>query len=168
MLIFFGAIYLNRVAVGFFLDAVEKILLRPETGKSHAKFAEKLNRKLLREVTSISRMTHKNIVRYYQAWVEGESFVKDSDSESEVISEDPITAEYESSSQSGWWEKKVSGDESDDDKSNVGKIDDFADMLRFGTPNNVLQVRQKLHLMYMSSPSNLTSIRTRSLQVTTD
>lgn len=153
-MIFFGAIYLNRVAVGLFPDAVKKILLRPETGKSHAKFAEKLNRKLLREVTSISRMTHKNIVRYYQAWVEGESFVKESDSESEVISEDPTTAEYESSSQSEWWKKKVSGDESDEHKSNVGKIDDFADMLRFGTPNNVLQVRQKLNLMSMSCLSN--------------
>jgi len=29
------------------------------------------NQKLRREVTTISRMTHKNIVRYYQAWVEG-------------------------------------------------------------------------------------------------
>lgn len=28
------------------------------------------NQKLRREVTTISRMTHKNIVRYYQAWVE--------------------------------------------------------------------------------------------------
>jgi len=31
--------------------------------------------------------------------------VKDSDSENDVISEDPITAEYESSSQSVWWKK---------------------------------------------------------------
>ena len=29
-----------------------------------------VNRKLRREVTTISRMYHKNIVRYYQAWVE--------------------------------------------------------------------------------------------------
>lgn len=50
--------------------AIKKILLESELGKS-AKQGETQNRKLRREVTTISRMTHKNIVRYYQAWVEG-------------------------------------------------------------------------------------------------
>jgi len=52
--------------------AVKKILLESEAGKS-AKYGAVQNRKLRREVTTISRMTHKNIVRYYQAWVEGGS-----------------------------------------------------------------------------------------------
>lgn len=51
-------------------DAVKKILLEPEKGR-FAKFAAVRNQKLRREVTTISRMTHKNIVRYYQAWEEG-------------------------------------------------------------------------------------------------
>jgi Protein kinase domain/RWD domain len=50
--------------------AIKKILLESELGKN-AKLGEMQNRKLRREVTTISRMTHKNIVRYYQAWVEG-------------------------------------------------------------------------------------------------
>jgi translation initiation factor 2-alpha kinase 4 len=50
--------------------AVKKIVLEPEEGR-FAKYGAVQNRKLRREVTTISRMTHKNIVRYYQAWVEG-------------------------------------------------------------------------------------------------
>lgn len=50
--------------------AVKKIILESERGKL-AKYGALQNQKLRREVTTISRMTHKNIVRYYQAWVEG-------------------------------------------------------------------------------------------------
>lgn len=50
--------------------AIKKIILETEQG-NRAEFAALQNRKLRREVTTISRMTHKNIVRYYQAWVEG-------------------------------------------------------------------------------------------------
>jgi len=50
--------------------AVKKIVLENESG-SQVGLAAIQNRKLRREVTTISRMTHKNIVRYYQAWVEG-------------------------------------------------------------------------------------------------
>lgn len=46
--------------------AIKKIFLEPE----ESKLAMVQNEKLLREVVTISRMTHKNIVRYYQAWVE--------------------------------------------------------------------------------------------------
>ena len=51
--------------------AIKKIILESERGK-FAKAGAIQNRKLRREVTTISRMTHKNIVRYYQAWVEGD------------------------------------------------------------------------------------------------
>ncbi|CAB9500620.1 eIF-2-alpha kinase GCN2 [Seminavis robusta] len=51
--------------------AVKKIILESEKGQ-FAQTGAVQNRKLRREVTTISRMTHKNIVRYYQAWVEGE------------------------------------------------------------------------------------------------
>jgi len=55
--------------------AIKKILLEPETGKFAKHDAIKNNRKLKKEVTHISRMMHKNIVRYYQAWVEGDDFL---------------------------------------------------------------------------------------------
>jgi translation initiation factor 2-alpha kinase 4 len=45
--------------------AVKKIILESEKGR-FASYAVVQNRKLRREVTTISRMTHKNIVRYYQ------------------------------------------------------------------------------------------------------
>ena len=51
--------------------AIKKIILESERGE-YAKAGAVQNRKLRREVTTISRMTHKNIVRYYQAWVEGD------------------------------------------------------------------------------------------------
>eukprot|EP00588_Corethron_pennatum_P014419 CAMPEP_0194277742 /NCGR_PEP_ID=MMETSP0169-20130528/9981_1 /TAXON_ID=218684 /ORGANISM="Corethron pennatum, Strain L29A3" /LENGTH=1501 /DNA_ID=CAMNT_0039021777 /DNA_START=51 /DNA_END=4557 /DNA_ORIENTATION=+ len=54
--------------------AVKKILLEPESGPRARPSAVSYNHKLKKEVTTISRMMHKNIVRYYQAWVEGEEF----------------------------------------------------------------------------------------------
>jgi translation initiation factor 2-alpha kinase 4 len=52
--------------------AVKKIILESETGK-FAEMGAIQNRKLRREVTTISSLTHKNVVRYYQAWVEGDA-----------------------------------------------------------------------------------------------
>lgn len=53
--------------------AIKKVALEAEVGP-FAKVAAERNRKLFREVTTISRMVHPNIVRYYQAWLEGEHF----------------------------------------------------------------------------------------------
>ena len=52
------------------LYAIKKIIMESEQGK-FATFGLVQNRKLRREVTTLSRLVHKNIVRYYQAWVEG-------------------------------------------------------------------------------------------------
>jgi translation initiation factor 2-alpha kinase 4 len=48
--------------------AIKKIILESERGRK-AKYAALQNRKLRREVTTISRMTHTHVVRYFQAWV---------------------------------------------------------------------------------------------------
>lgn len=53
--------------------AIKKVTLEAEIGPL-AKVAAERNRKLFREVTTISRMVHPNIVRYYQAWLERELF----------------------------------------------------------------------------------------------
>jgi translation initiation factor 2-alpha kinase 4 len=48
--------------------AVKKIILESERGRK-ANYAALQNRKLRREVTTISRMIHTHVVRYFQAWV---------------------------------------------------------------------------------------------------
>mmetsp|Transcript_7742 Transcript_7742/g.19117 ORF Transcript_7742/g.19117 Transcript_7742/m.19117 type:complete len:1794 (-) Transcript_7742:268-5649(-) len=72
--------------------AIKKILLESEKGES-AVFGQMQNKKLRREVTTISSMTHKNIVRYYQAWVEGSDATDDSVLGKEEESESDETAD---------------------------------------------------------------------------
>jgi Protein kinase domain/RWD domain len=90
--------------------AVKKIILESERGKFGKVWATQ-NQKLRREVTTISRMTHSNIVRYYQAWVEGGT------SNGATTVDDPIKEEDEEDEES-------STDTSDDDPENDSK-DDF-------------------------------------------
>lgn len=67
--------------------AIKKVLLESERGRNK-EFARLENMKLRREVTHISRMTHKNIVRYYQAWVEGGEISNNVPSVSTMVEED--------------------------------------------------------------------------------
>lgn len=86
--------------------AIKKIILESEDGKM-AKYGALQNRKLRREVTTISRMTHTNIVRYYQAWVEDPAST--ANFETPVIEEEsdgPSSAasdDESESSEGGWW-----------------------------------------------------------------
>ena len=96
--------------------AIKKVLLESEKGKN-AKFGQLQNKKLRREVTTISSMTHKNIVRYYQAWVEGSDAIEDSIEKDEDIggeidsvdtTEQILKANLEGESEDGddeggWW-----------------------------------------------------------------
>ena len=66
--------------------AIKKILLEREDG-AMAKYGALQNQKLRREVTTVSRMTHSNIVRYYQAWVEGDG-TEDEASGSALLAEE--------------------------------------------------------------------------------
>jgi eukaryotic translation initiation factor 2-alpha kinase 4 len=90
--------------------AIKKIVLQSEKGRL-ANYTALQNRKLRREVTTISRMTHKNIVRYYQAWVEGaDEAVEESEKLVEEVAEQLGTFEESdgddsSTSSGGWWEK---------------------------------------------------------------
>lgn len=92
--------------------AIKKIILEPERGK----YGAIQNQKLRREVTTISRMTHKNIVRYYQAWVEGgietieEAVVLDEENEEASSSDSGALLDVEDGSDDsdgdstgGWW-----------------------------------------------------------------
>ena len=98
--------------------AVKKIILESEIGKFGKIWATQ-NRKLRREVTTISRMTHSNIVRYYQAWVEGGmnndvTNVNDPIKEEEEIDDSRIDNADESSDTSDNDETN-GNDEGDDD-----------------------------------------------------
>jgi eukaryotic translation initiation factor 2-alpha kinase 4 len=121
--------------------AVKKIILESERG-NFAQAAAIQNRKLRREVTTISRMTHKNIVRYYQAWVEGEiesiqetSTVKQhgTDLNTKQDAADVQEGEDELSSSDsdlgqGYWAKpnlgKFFSDDGDDSESSRSKVDE--------------------------------------------
>jgi len=117
------------------LYAIKKIFLLSEKGR-FAKQGSIQNQKLRREVTTISRMTHKNIVRYYQAWVEGimvpepsnnnnvETMTessKDVNTKETEHSNDELTDGIESSNgQNNWWQstpvdKDFDSDWSEDD-----------------------------------------------------
>lgn len=87
------------------LYAVKKIKLDPDDPT--------MKKKILREVKTISRMQHRHIVRYFQAWIEGDSgfssdddddegddgFSDDSESDNEAHSDNHIGLEaYESTS----------------------------------------------------------------------
>jgi eukaryotic translation initiation factor 2-alpha kinase 4 len=113
--------------------AVKKVPLLSEK----TKFGKAQNKKLLREVVTISRMSsssHPNIVRYYQAWVEGEED-NDSDAIEEEIgdndgaditqhtAEDLLKENLDSDEvEGGWWatspdRRSRSSSSSDDDSS---------------------------------------------------
>jgi translation initiation factor 2-alpha kinase 4 len=105
--------------------AIKKIILESERGK-FAKTGAIQNRKLRREVTTISRMTHKNIVGYYQAWVEGSnddnvieeaSIEEDEDSVDDELNPDSGAPgqgrEEESDSNTAWWDTAPTGQASD-------------------------------------------------------
>jgi eukaryotic translation initiation factor 2-alpha kinase 4 len=90
--------------------AVKKIILESEQGR-YAQVGAIQNRKLKREVVTISRITHKNIVRYYQAWVEGDENVdsveegKETDKNNIIAPSQDIDGDEDSNSQEnkGWW-----------------------------------------------------------------
>ena len=87
---------------------MKKIVLESEEGK-FASIGAIQNRKLRREVTMISRLLHKNIVRYYQAWVEGYNMETQVEEVQEVALEDGNISQNDESSEesagegSGWW-----------------------------------------------------------------
>ena len=125
----------NRLDRRFY--AVKKIVLESEEGK-FASVGAVQNRKLRREVTTISRLLHKNIVRYYQAWVEGGNTETPVEEEQEVaMVEDNISQNDESSGQSsagegfGFWTNSpnegiptnlLSRDDGDDETEDFRKV----------------------------------------------
>ena len=123
--------------------AIKKVILEREDG-ALAKIGALQNQKLRREVTTISRMTHPNIVRYYQAWVEGdgssdEQAAGEEHSISTIIRE-PSTAgpvgmipeetegeEDESESSGGFWASSRGPSSGDLADSVVGDVPEDSD-----------------------------------------
>lgn len=99
------------------LYAVKKIIMESEQGK-FAKFGVVQNRKLRREVTTLSRLVHKNIVRYYQAWVEGGEAknpirLDERDESSQSVTEGKLHSQLDGDSSSD----STNSDESDESTS---------------------------------------------------
>ena len=97
--------------------AIKRIVLESDEfdeekgSKSKNKWAEVQNQKLRREVTTISRMTHKNIVRYYQAWVESTN--NKSESESTKMKEEEEIGNDNNDISSGYsWKSSASSNTS--------------------------------------------------------
>ena len=115
-----GTVFKVRNRLDRRIYAVKKVILQSEQGKMQQ--IDKLeNSKLRREVTTISRMTHRHIVRYYQAWVEGgdkdEGLVEGDDESEDELEEECISVliddhEAETSdedeSKKGFWGKRPS------------------------------------------------------------
>ncbi|GAM17325.1 hypothetical protein SAMD00019534_005000 [Acytostelium subglobosum LB1] len=82
----FGIVVKSRNKLDGRYYAVKKIKTENVSSDSHA---EPLTNKLLREVTTLSRLHHQYVVRYYQAWIErSESFPSDIDASMEDLSGD--------------------------------------------------------------------------------
>ena len=114
--------------------AVKKILLEAANESSaRNKLAQLHNEKIGREVTTISQLQHKNIVRYYQAWVEQPEDEHDKSSivdqiESSIQEAIEVQGDDESDSWSGF-----SSDESPSSSSSVSSTS-FGDdpMMKLG------------------------------------
>lgn len=72
------------------------------------------NRKMLREVTTVSRLYHRHIVRYYQAWLEG-GVESDTESGSEDEDEEWSSDEEDSDEDSDESESEYSTSDEDSD-----------------------------------------------------
>ncbi|KAL4152289.1 hypothetical protein PRNP1_009222 [Phytophthora ramorum] len=67
------------------LYAVKKVKLDPDD--------KAMKKKILREVKTISRMQHRHIVRYFQAWIEGESGMSSDDEEDSSLEDSDLSDE---------------------------------------------------------------------------
>ena len=126
-----GTVFKVRNRLDRRIYAVKKVILQSEQGKMQ-QLGKLENSKLRREVTTISRMTHRHIVRYYQAWVEGgdrdEGLVGEGEIEEDSISVDEIESEASESEESsddedlkqGFWGKRPSS------STNLGNFEDDA------------------------------------------
>lgn len=118
--------------------AIKRIVLESEEfeedaiskgSKSKNQRAVIQNQKLRREVTTISRMTHKNIVRYYQAWVESkqeeQTAGKLEATPVKTIKEEPMKSSNRESSGYSWSSSSYSSSSSCSSSSSEEQIEDL-------------------------------------------
>jgi hypothetical protein len=139
---------------------VKKIVLESEEGK-FASVGAIQNRKLRREVTTISRLLHKNIVRYYQAWVEGCNMETQVEEVQVVAMEDENTSSQNDESSeksstgegSGWWTNSPSEAIPDNLLSRGGgdETEDFSE----GSSDDAIWVAEDDDTIDMSNPRGM-------------
>ncbi|RLN97939.1 hypothetical protein BBJ28_00025002, partial [Nothophytophthora sp. Chile5] len=111
------------------LYAVKKVKLDPDD--------KTMKKKILREVKTISRMQHRHIVRYFQAWIEGESGGASSGDEEESSlegsdeseDEDPLIGAVASSGEDLYGDASVSSGVDDGLEAMTSTDDDEDDWL---------------------------------------
>ena len=107
--------------------AIKKVVLEGATAQ---------NEKLRREVTTISMMNHRNIVRYYQAWVElGKG--EDDEDNSDKQTEDEMAADEDEQNKAGssssWDSWSSSSDSSSDSQSSASDGEQHEDNVQPNT-----------------------------------
>ena len=102
----FGEVWKVRNRLDRRVYAVKKIALDPKS--------EGLNRKIRREVTTISRLIHKHIVRYYAAWLEIET---------DNYKEEDSNGSVKRTKQSAMEQDDVSSSSYDSDDSSPSTVD---------------------------------------------
>jgi translation initiation factor 2-alpha kinase 4 len=106
--------------------AIKKVVLQSEIGALE-KLGKLENAKLKREVTTISRMTHKNIVRYYQAWVEKREHQHEEEEEEVELQEQNQQQQHEPQKSQDHSDIQTSNDIAQDDSRSTDDVDDDDD-----------------------------------------
>eukprot|EP01132_Coremiostelium_polycephalum_P003965 gene3965-4959_t len=95
----FGIVVKSRNKLDGRYYAVKKIKTE---GYSDAADAEPLTNKLLREVTTLSRLHHQYVVRYYQAWIEKSDYQSQYDDDDDGEMED-LSGDLETDASEDWF-----------------------------------------------------------------
>lgn len=129
--------------------AVKKILLDPKD--------ESFNLKILREVQTISRMLHKNIVRYYAAWIEEKSIVIDgtaSDTSPRIV-HDAVKNTIEGRAGGGYSPRRGGEGRAGDGDGGGGGDGQLKGIAVKTNPTRVKEISLTIHDEYFNSVSNL-------------
>ncbi|GMH87525.1 hypothetical protein TL16_g10882 [Triparma laevis f. inornata] len=137
------------------LYAVKKIKLRPEQGKWKSKF-EQSNRRLRREVRSISRLESRWICRYYQGWVEGggkEEIEEEKMEDSRHMYLNETDAGR--SEEGGWWNDDDDEDNDEDDDEDIDESYESSDSEEWSDSSEVgVNHLKDLHASAANNPLN--------------
>lgn len=113
----------NRIDNRFY--AIKRIRLDP--------LNVEYNKKILREVTMLSRLHHERIVRYYQAWIEGGLIPSENEQEGSDGDGDDSGSDGTSDRNQSWSQTRIKNKQSYLESTQTGSTTSLSSMLRFHT-----------------------------------